>query len=249
MSTDVTNSITFAAAALAGFAGSAHCFSMCGGIMGALSTRRAAGVPRLQSILFQQLGRIGGYASAGLALGWLGSTVAMTSLPMLSQAMRVTGGVLIVLLAVRILCGWNALRSIERLGAIVWRQLRPALRYATSRGSSNVSSLLTGLLWGWMPCGLVYTMLILAGLGGDAARGAGVMIAFGLGTLPSVLAGSYLFTKLPEGLRKWSPRYANGVLLLAFGVWLSVSAVSGSHADHLRHASLQGTHVHVPLSD
>jgi len=239
---DASAGMTLGAALVAGLAGSAHCFAMCGGLTGALAMRPAASSPRF--ILLQQAGRIAGYSTTGATVGWLGSTLPTESLPVLAKVLRVASGGLIVLMALRILYGWNVLRPIERAGASVWMRIRPAMRYAASHRNSTLSSLFTGLLWGWMPCGLVYSMLMLAAFGGRAGQGAGVMLAFGLGTLPSMLASSFLFAKLPQGLSGWSPRYATGALLMAFGIWSCASALTASHAGHAYPAVAEVTHEH-----
>ena len=194
----------------------------------------------LRPILLQQAGRIAGYSFAGLLFGWLGTTLPTDALPMLGQAMRIASGVTIVLMALQILSGWNLFRTLERVGARFWTMIRPAMRYAVQHRNGTAGLLLTGLLWGWMPCGLVYSMLTLAVFGGRAATGAGIMMAFGIGTLPSVLASSYLLARVPQGLKRWSPRYVQGLAMAGFGIWLCVSAFPGSHPAH-HHDALAGT--------
>lgn len=232
---DPSAAITLSAAALAGLAGSGHCFGMCGGLAGALALRtreRDGSSAALRRALLHHAGRLGGYALAGAVFGFFGGSLAAAfDLLQIAMVVRIASGAVLVLIAIRILGGWNALAPLERMGARFWRRLQPLVRRA---GSSNdvPGTLLLGLLWGWLPCGLVYSMLLFAVLTGDAGRGAAVMAAFGLGTLPAMIASSLLFSRLHQWLRGLWPRAVTGLLLLAFGGWLAWSALptdSGVH--------------------
>lgn len=169
---DGANAITLSAALLAGLAGSVHCVAMCGGVAGALGMRRTSSPGSWRATVrdagLHHAGRLIGYATAGAAFGWLGVALqSMLNLPMLTAASRVAAGCLLVLIATRILFGWNTLAVVERVGARFWHSVRPLVgRAASSR--SNAGSLLLGLLWGWLPCGLVYSMLLFAALSSDA---------------------------------------------------------------------------------
>jgi sulfite exporter TauE/SafE len=228
--------ITGSAALIAGLAGSVHCVAMCGGLAGALGMRRSACPGSWRASIrdagLHHAGRLAGYSLAGALFGWLGVTLqTVVNLPLLTVITRVAAGILLVLVAARILFGWNTLAGIERLGAHFWRSIRPlAGRAASSRSSAG--SFLLGLLWGWLPCGLVYSMLLFAAMSGHAVSGAGIMLAFGLGTLPAMLASSVLSSHIARRLSQPGTRQAIGALLLVFGIWLGVAAVvAGDHAD------------------
>lgn len=237
---DPSSTIALSAALVAGIAGSAHCFAMCGGLAGALSMRTRAAAAQsadaMRTAGLYQLGRLGGYASAGALFGWAGDTLqSWLNLPRLATAMRLAGGTLVVLLALRLLTGWNLLAWPERLGARLWRKLQPLMQFAASqRGASR--SLLLGLLWGWLPCGLVYSMLIFAALSGEALRGAAIMLAFGAGTLPAMWTSSVFALQLNRGLQKHGARQLSGAVLMAFGLWLGWAALpQESHSHHRLH--------------
>ena len=234
---DATGAIALSAAFLAGIAGSAHCLVMCGGLSGALSMRSRAnthssrGAWREASL--QHAGRLGGYATAGALFGLFGASLqSLVDLPMLATIARVAAGMLVILIAVRVLFGLNALPWIESLGARFWKLVQPLAKHAVgSRGPAR--NLLLGLLWGWLPCGLVYSVLLLAALGGDALRGAGVMLAFGAGTLPAMMIGSVAATHLTRAIAARGGRQLSGAILLLFGLWLAWAALpSRSHAHH-----------------
>jgi uncharacterized protein len=228
--------ITISAALLAGFLGSGHCFAMCGGLAAALGMRaRIAGASHsvtLRNIAAYQVGRVGGYTLAGALIGFFGTSLqSAVNLPNLATGVRVASGVLLVLIAIRILWGWNGLAIFERIGARLWTTLQPMAKHAAGHGEIS-GSLLLGLVWGWLPCGLVYSMLLFAALSGSAWRGAALMLAFGVGTLPAILSSGVVATHFQALFsRNWA-RPASGVLLFAFGVWLAVAALNTSGNDH-----------------
>jgi sulfite exporter TauE/SafE len=236
--TDLTGAVTLSAAALAGAAGSAHCVVMCGGLAGALGMRARAVDPSAarRDVSLYHCGRLAGYATAGALFGLLGASFqALVDLPLLASVARIAAGVLIILAAIKVLLPWNPLAPIERMGARYWKKLQPlAGRAINSR--SVARGLVLGLLWGWLPCGLVYSMLVFAALSGDALRGAGIMLAFGLGTLPAMLASSAIASRLGGWLGQRPTRQLSGVVLLLFGVWLTWAAVpSPAHHHHPLH--------------
>jgi hypothetical protein len=154
------------------------------------------------------------------------------NLPLLSVVTRMAAGGLLVLVAARILFGWNTLAILERLGVHFWRSIRPLVGRAAS-SSSSAGNLVLGFLWGWLPCGLVYSMLLFAAMSGNAVRGAGIMLAFGAGTLPAMLASSMLASRIAHALSRPATRQAIGALLLLFGIWLGwAGVVAGDHFGH-----------------
>ncbi|HEX2493047.1 MAG TPA: sulfite exporter TauE/SafE family protein, partial [Steroidobacter sp.] len=182
-----SNTISISAAFIAGLAGSAHCFGMCGGIAGALGMRARTTGHTAAAALFNaggyHTGRIGGYTFAGLLFGFAGARLqSILDMLRIGAALRVASGVLLILLALRILIRWNALAVLERLGARFWSKLQP-LAHQAATSSRCGQALLLGFLWGWLPCGLVYSMLMFAAMGAGALHGASVMAAFGAGTL------------------------------------------------------------------
>lgn len=242
-------SLSISAALIAGIAGSGHCFAMCGGLAGALGMRAriasASNAATLGNIAAYQLGRVGGYTMAGALAGSLGTALqSVVDLAKFATVVRVASGVLLVLIAIRILSGWNALTGLERLGAHLWRNLQPLAKHSAARGGLS-SSLLLGLLWGWLPCGLVYSMLLFAALSSNAWTGAMLMLAFGIGTLPSMLASGMLAANLQTLFKQRWPRAVSGVLLLIFGTWMATAALHATLGAH-EHAQSHQHHAHAP---
>jgi sulfite exporter TauE/SafE len=234
-------SLSLGAALIAGLAGSGHCLTMCGGIAGALAMRNSTSEPgssRLTLALAYNLARIASYSLAGALAGLLGQTLLRSvNVAPLSIAFRVLAGAIMVAAAGRLLFGWRLLDPLEAAGAGLWRKVMPAKgRVAQRRGLSGAIGL--GLAWGWLPCGLSYSMLLLAATTASVANGALVMAAFGVGTLPAMVSATVAFERAAKLLtNRATLRTAAGSLLLAFGAWTAGSALyhlvaHGAHAGH-----------------
>lgn len=225
--------ISYAAAFVAGVSGSLHCLAMCGGLSGALGMRaRTAGKTASGAFAFAatyQTGRLLSYALAGSLCGAVGGLLTnLMSITGLTIWLRVAAGVLMVLLGAQLLFGWRLLTSIEKAGAHLWRQLAPLSKKLPESGFAQ--TLLMGALWGWLPCGLVYSMLLLGVLGGSAPHGALLMLAFGVGTLPAMLSSSLLSSQLQRILSLQGWRVAAGLLMTGFGLWTIMMALQ--HHSH-----------------
>jgi sulfite exporter TauE/SafE len=224
--TNAADAISLSAAFVAGIAGSAHCFAMCGSLAAAFGMRT-------RNALSYHVGRLSGYAIAGAICGLLGATLqAVLDLARIGSWLRIASGVLLLLIAFRMLSPWNPLHWLETLGAKFWRQLQP-LTQKTGSMSGRAQALTLGFLWGWLPCGLVYSMLLFAALSGNALQGGSILFAFGLGTLPAMLTSTVLASHVQQLMRNRWPRLASGVLLLALGAWMIwISLPAAEHVHH-----------------
>ncbi|MCG6874774.1 MAG: sulfite exporter TauE/SafE family protein [Betaproteobacteria bacterium] len=232
------------AAFLVGVAGSVHCVGMCGGIVVALSIRSpsvhavspgagalAAGVPhgtgQLSFQLALNLGRVATYGVIGGAVGAIGSLgLLLDSVFPVQLALRVIAGALVILVGLYIAgYGSSVVSGLERAGAGVWRL---AQRFGGGFLAPDTAgrAILAGAVWGWLPCGLVYGALATALVSGSATRGAAIMLAFGLGTLPTLVATGLLAQRLRKGLQKPAVRLAAGTLVVALGV-AAIAAAPG----------------------
>jgi uncharacterized protein len=128
---------------------------------------------------------------------------------------------------------WRGLARLEALGGALWRRLQPLLRPLLPM-DTPARALALGGLWGWVPCAMVYSVLLTAALSGSAARGAAVMLAFGLGTLPMLAGLGMLGAQLRQQLQRRAVRTLCGMLVLAFGA-LGLLRASGA-AGPLLHA-------------
>nr|WP_240158357.1 sulfite exporter TauE/SafE family protein [Pantoea sp. Tr-811] len=200
-----------------GLLGGGHCLGMCGGLMGALTLA----IPpeqrgrRLRLLLAYNLGRILSYASAGLLLGLAGWAVASSPAAL---GLRVVAALLLICMGLYLAGWWSGLTRVEALGRGLWRHIQP-LASRLMPVSSMPRALLLGALWGWLPCGLVYSTLLWAASQGNAGYSAALMLAFGLGTWPVLLATGLAAERVNALLRRRSLRVAGGVLVILFGLW------------------------------
>jgi sulfite exporter TauE/SafE len=168
-------------------------------------------------------GRIISYALAGALIGAAFTSLASGATNGLIY-LRLLAALLLLLLGLYYGGWWLALRHLEALGKPLWRLLQPmAVRSRSS--SSHGAVLAAGMLWGWLPCGLVYSALSWAALSGSASAGALYMVLFGLGTLPAMLAFGWFSKTLQSFLRSQGFRQLMGLILIAYGLWTAVIAL------------------------
>jgi sulfite exporter TauE/SafE len=208
---------------LVGLLGGVHCVGMCGGIVSTLT----AGLPReVRSSLprltpFQLAyngGRIVGYTLAGALMGALG-TVLVQAAPFqyAQRALYAIAAVFMILLGLYLSGWWLGLGRLEALGGVLWRRLEPfGRRLLPIRTPWH--ALGVGLVWAWLPCGLVYSVLIWSISAGSPGQGALLMLAFGLGTLPNLLAIGMLAGAAARIVERRWVRQAAGILVLVFGL-------------------------------
>lgn len=217
-------------ALVVGFLGGVHCLGMCGGVVGALTfslepKAQASWWRMLPYQLAYNLGRISSYVIIGALFGFLGAALdsIATFLPA-QQVLQVIAGLFMIALGLYLGGWWFGLVAIEKVGGSIWHRLSPyAARFTPVKYIHQ--AWLYGLIWGWLPCGLVYSMLIMALSAGGALEGGLVMLAFGLGTLPNLLlmgVFAFYFTKISRNL--WVRRFA-GASVMAMGFWQLYLAV------------------------
>ncbi len=210
---------------LIGLLGGTHCVAMCGGIVGALTVQIPGQVKRQWPIhLTYNLGRITTYTALGALLGAIGSVGLLFDnfLPV-QMTLYVLANVMLVALGLYLTGFTKLLAPIEKAGHGIWKRVQPLTRrFLPARGPAQAFPL--GLLWGLIPCGLIYSVLTTALVTGSAARGAGLMLAFGLGTLPNLLLAGMLLKRLRGITRNTWVRTGSGILVLAFGVYGLINA-------------------------
>jgi len=204
---------------MVGLLSGVHCLGMCGSIVGVFTAQVPREKSRWPFHLAYSGGRIASYALAGALVGAVGQTGMLwrDEVPV-QHLLFALSSTMLILLGLYLAGVWGAVRRLELLGSGLWRRLQP---FTTRLLPVNTvpRALGLGALWGWLPCGLVYSVLITALASGSAARGALTMAAFGLGTLPNLLAIGLFW----ESLRGWvqSPpvRRTAGLLVIGFGVY------------------------------
>ncbi len=213
----------FLAVFLIGLLGGVHCAGMCGGIVSALSLQMpgAAGrsAPAWSIHLAYNFGRIASYAIAGALIGALGSLGLLLNnwLPV-QLGLYVAANLMMVALGLYLTGLTQTLAFTERAGQWLWRRVQPVTkRFLPVRGAVQAFPL--GMLWGWLPCGLVYSVLTMTLVSGSAARGAATMLAFGLGTLPNLMLAGLLLARFRNVVQGRAVRISSGLIVLGFGVW------------------------------
>lgn len=230
--------LTYTSAFLLGLISSTmHCIGMCGGIIGALSLSLPASVrahkPRL--LLFvatYNIGRILSYSIAGVIAGAIGAGALASSgfdrghvvLQYLGVAMMIAIGLY--------LAGWAPqLAIVEKIGVPVWRKLEPLGRRLLPV-TSLPQALAYGLIWGWLPCGLVYFSLLYALTSGDAVKGGITMLSFGVGTLPALLATGFMTSWLTLFARSRRARLIVGMLIILLAIGSLFIPMEHMHTHH-----------------
>jgi len=210
--------IGLVSAFVVGLLGGAHCAGMCGGIVGAMVLGLPNNQPRWPIIVAYNAGRIASYTLAGALMGVLGFYFSgLLPVQIAQRGLLSLAGLFLVLMGLYLAGWWNLLVHVERLGGLLWRRIEPL-----GRGLLPVRSIghgfVLGLVWGWLPCGLVYSALVWTIASGGAVEGASLMLAFGLGTLPNLLLMGVAAAQLNRWIRIQPVRALAGSLIILFGV-------------------------------
>lgn len=227
------------AMALIGLMGAGHCAGMCGGIVAALGFSAAKDSSNKKHsqwplLLSYNIGRISSYALAGAAAGWLG--LVGEQYLALGPYLRGIAGLLLILMGFYLAGWWNILTQLERLGALLWRKIHPYGKDLFQVKSVGKGFIL-GMLWGWLPCGLVYSALAYAAALADPLSGAMAMAAFGLGTMPAMLLGGVFSQQLRQLLQRQLLRWPMALVMICFGIWTLSGIQHFAHDEHSQHGS------------
>lgn len=217
--------IALLSAFLMGLAGGVHCIGMCGGIASAFTFAIPKEASVAAYISAYNIGRISSYTLAGALTGYLGAIASSsihTTLPMLT----LLSAVFLILLALYISDWWKGLSYLERLGAHLWRKIQPLSKKLLPFKHPG-HALGYGMVWGWLPCGLVYTALTWSLASGSLINGALFMLMFGLGTFPALIATSLGASFLIPILQHKVTRQLIALVLLFFAFALIFPIITG----------------------
>ena len=212
------NQSQYFAALVVGLLGGVHCLGMCGGLISAVGFTNQASTRRFPLLLAYNLGRISSYALAGALAGGLGASVlSLSDLHYAQQILYFFAAAFMIALGLYLAGLWRGVGQLERLGAIFWRKLEPLSRRFIPI-KSPWQALPFGMIWGWLPCGLVYSVLIWSLSAGSAWQGLLLMLAFGFGTLPNLLLMGTAANRLNNLTRKPLVRLIAGLIVCTFGL-------------------------------
>lgn len=241
------------AALLMGFFGSPHCLGMCGGLVTAfgLSMKDVSPAKRRALVFTYHLGRLTSYAFLGLIAGLIGTTV-LEPLMSGNNTPRILLGLVLAFVGVTML-GAPFLNKLERFGMRFWQYLSP-LRQKVFPLNTFPRALTAGLLWGFLPCGLVYGALLIAVVAHDPLSGAALMFVFGLGTVPMLVATHETVGWLRDKIGRFRLRQLNGAMMVMSGLAvvfmpIVMSSMHGGHGHSGGHAQMNHTSHPAMMSD
>jgi uncharacterized protein len=210
--------LSLMSAFLVGLLGGGHCVGMCGGIVGAVSMHLPQSKSKAPFLLAYNAGRILSYTLAGAIAGLVGaSSFFLQHVLPIQQLLYSISSLMLIALGLYLAGIWHGVTYLESTGKAIWKTLQPfSKRYIPVQNFRQ--AFILGGLWGWLPCGLVYSVLIAAIATGSAVSGGLLMLAFGLGTLPTLLTMGMAAVRLKTVLQNIWVRRASGLLVLGFGV-------------------------------
>lgn len=218
----MTETFTLFTALLAGLFGSLHCVGMCGGISSALSLatdQQGSAWKKNLIVVTYNAGRISTYAFAGLLAGTIGTLMdQIVPEDIAGIGFRAVTGMMMILIGAFLAFNLQWIEKITAWGLGFWRQISP-FAGKLMPVKTLPSAYLLGLIWGWLPCGLVYAVLMTAWFSGDALQGTSIMLVFGLGTLPSMLTTGLAANWIQTKVQKQQLRLIAGISMILFGLW------------------------------
>jgi hypothetical protein len=204
---------------IVGLLGGVHCLGMCGSIVGIFTTQLPKDRARWPFHLAYSSGRIASYTVAGALVGTVGQAgLLMRDAVPVQHLLFALSSLMLVMLGLYLAGLWGAVRRLENLGSGLWKRLQP---YTTKLLPVNTvpRALALGGLWGWLPCGLVYSVLVTSLASGSTAQGGLIMAAFGLGTLPNLLAIGLFWERCRQWVQSPRVRLTAGLVVMGFGVY------------------------------
>jgi sulfite exporter TauE/SafE len=204
---------------IVGLLGGVHCVGMCGGIVGALSVHDEKPlIGRTAQHLSYNAGRIVTYAAAGAIAGGIGHASIFLAGRQLAPFHYLFANLMLIALGLYMMGIPGIIGPIERAGGRLWKKIQPLSRRLLPARTVG-QSFTVGMIWGWLPCGLVYSALATALAAGSVGGGAYLMLAFGLGTLPNLLLAGLTAVRLRAITRHPAVRYIGGIAVVLFGIY------------------------------
>ncbi len=210
--------LSLMSAVLVGLLGGGHCVGMCGGIVGAVSMHLHPSKSKAPFLFAYNAGRILSYTVAGVIAGLVGaSSFFLEHVLPIQHVLYGISSLILITLGLYLAGIWHGVTYLESAGQVVWKILHPySKRFIPVQNLKQ--AFLLGSLWGWLPCGLVYSVVIAAIATGNAINGGLLMLAFGLGTLPALLTMGMAAVRLKAVLQNIWVRRTSGLLVLGFGL-------------------------------
>lgn len=212
----MSQNIDVVTAFIMGLAGAGHCLAMCGGIASAIGVQQ-----RRLNIVLYNVGRMASYVLLGAVVGGAVALVAPDS-PHTTVVLRWVAVAFLLALGLYFTGWWPLLSHLEQAASPLWRMIK---KLAPQQNGGRLSVFLAGAVWGWLPCGLVYSALSYAAVSGSALQGGLLMAAFAIGTFPAMIGAGYFSQSLRALLQAQGLRTAIGVLLIVYALWTSLTLI------------------------
>lgn len=226
-----------------GIGSTGHCMMMCGGISSALAANLSQGSQqqRLLRLFLFHAGRLLCYSLLGVLVGAIFTSGIGLPKPVII-GVRTFAGVMLILIGLYVAGFSTILRHLENRLSFVWRRIQPLLQRFIPI-THWYQALFVGFLWGFLPCGIVYSTLLWAGSSTMSLSAGVLMLFFGAGTMPGLLAMNIASQQLASRMQRWLPKQTLGVIMILFGVW-TLPQVSGLFMQHGAHQHDHGDHMH-----
>lgn len=213
--------LTMSSVFIAGLLSGVHCAGMCGGIVGMVSMQTPGQGPgkrpAWQFQLVYNFGRILSYIAAGVIVGVIGQGgLALKSGAPVQEILFALASSMMIVMGLYLAGLGQGVRYLEKAGSRIWNTVQPYTRKLLPADTLNKAWWL-GVAWGWLPCGLVYSVLLTALAMGSAWQGGLIMLAFGLGTLPNLLALGLFYNSVRKFAQKRAVRLTAGLLVAGIG--------------------------------
>jgi len=233
----------FLSALALGLLGSMHCVGMCGGLQTLLNQPQAirTSLENQRHLVAMNLGRVTLYSVAGAIFGFIGAELGtQLNVSGWSVVLRQLTAIMIIIVGLQLLLKIERpLAFLEKAGYRLWKRIQPLLNRPAPVNYNQ--SFRRGLLWGFLPCGLVYSVLAIATVSGSAAGGLLTMLGFGLGTLPALLLTGFVLWKFKQVLQLSLVRKGGGVFLILVGLLIIAPTIM----KHDHHAESNAIHTHA----
>lgn len=245
--------LSYSTAFMLGLLSGVHCVGMCGGIMSALSlsipqTKRS--YRSLFPILIAyNTGRLLSYVTIGALIGaaawWLQGTNQQ-----LGFVLRIFSGCMLIIMGLYVARWWLGLSYLEMAGGKLWKYFQP-IGQRLMPVTNPLRAMLLGMVWGWLPCGLIYSVAIWASSAANWQQSAVIMLCFGLGTLPVMLITGHFAIQLKKLIQSKNTQAISAILIILFGVWTIIGAwvYASPNMNHQEHLQMQSHHNHSTHTD
>jgi sulfite exporter TauE/SafE len=216
----MTEPLSILTALMLGLFGASHCLVMCGGI--AAAAGHAGGKHKIRAAVLFNVGRLTSYTFAGFIVGYAGLWLGEQH-QILMLTLRTIAGTMLILMGLYVAKWATWLTQVEKLGQGLWRFIQPSAQKRLGK-TDMPSQLILGMLWGWLPCGLIYSTLSWVAANGSPIDGALAMLAFGAGTLPAIFSATLASATIMSFINHKFVRAIAALLLIGYGVWTLISA-------------------------